>query len=462
MVASVIAPNAPATGEPAGWLDLNQVSEPPFSLAANPKFVFLSRSYQSASHQIVDAVNRREGLTVLTGESGVGKTLLCRMVLQNLAGPMHLSFIVNPSVTPGDLLKQILTDFGAISHEAPTNGTLTHASCHDLLMILHRFLTMPRRLHRSAVVVVDDAHRLDPPVLETLRVLSNLETDTGTLIQIILVGQPEVDKLLRKPEGRQLDQRVSRRCRLYPMAAAEVGEYVALRLAMAQAPSAPQQMSAAYDPLRDFKLSDRSEEPEPRSPVSFSRSAIRTLAARSRRVPRMVNLIFEEALEIGFERKASSITTPMVLAAAMRLNMPVPVAVPLAVAWTVLSAALPLLMGARMGTSPSATSAPRLALPERPVTTSGTIDTEAAVIGTLERADAHLVVVASFKNARNAMELTKKLVSLGLPAFDRPDAAARWQVVFIGPYATVDEARDVQKRITALGFTDSEMRVERH
>ena len=186
-------------------------------------------------------------------------------------------------------------------------------------------------------------------------------------------------------------------------------------------------------------------------------------------------MITEETLQIAFERKAPSITGPTVLRAAMRLSLPVPIAVPLVVASTLVSAALMLTVGsARTAKAPATPVSDRVPIsspvlkpalpppaPERLAPKEQLTETETAVTGTLPLGEAHLVLVASFKNARNAERLTEKLVGLGFPAFDRSDTAAGWQGVFIGPYATVDEVRDVQQQIAALGFRNSQIRIER-
>src|SRR5258708_5683672 len=166
------------------------LNESPFSLAPNPRFLFASASHSAALAQVTYALERREPLVVVTGEIGTGKTLLCRTVLQRLERKTFLSIINDPLLEPDELLKQLLQDFGVIpkSRTAPTSATR-----HDLAETLHDFLQSLVPIHAHAVVIIDEAQHLQPEVLEQIRLLSNTGDEHGTLLQIILVGQTDLE-----------------------------------------------------------------------------------------------------------------------------------------------------------------------------------------------------------------------------------------------------------------------------
>src|ERR1700720_3181587 len=194
-----------------GFFGLN---ETPFSLAPNPRFLFESASHAAALAQVAYALERREPLVVITGEIGTGKTLLCRTVLQRLERKTFLSVINDPLLERDDLLKQLLRDFGVISKD---RTRLTNASRHELTQTLQAFLTSLVPIQAHAVVIIDEAQHLQPEVLEQIRLLSNIDDERGTMLQIILVGQTDLEPLLSRPELRQLQQRVSRRLPLEPL-----------------------------------------------------------------------------------------------------------------------------------------------------------------------------------------------------------------------------------------------------
>ena len=193
--------------------------EAPFRPAPDPRFLFASASHAAALEQVSYALERREPLIVVTGEIGTGKTLLCRTVLRQLRRKTFLSVIDDPLLGRDDLLKQLLEDFGVISKD---RTRLTQASRHELIETLQAFLRSLAPIRAHAVVVIDEAQHLQPDVLEQIRLVSNIDDDSGTLLQIILVGQTDLEALLSRPELGQLQQRISRRCRLGPLSGDEV------------------------------------------------------------------------------------------------------------------------------------------------------------------------------------------------------------------------------------------------
>ena len=218
------------------------LNEAPFSLAPDPRFLFASASHSAALAQVAYALERREPLVVVTGEIGTGKTLLCRTVLQRLPRKTFLSVINDPLLERDDLLKQLLQDFGVISKD---RTKLTRRAVTNWSQTLHAFLRSLAPIQAHAVVIIDEAQHLRPDVLEQIRLLSNIDDERGTLLQIILVGQTDLEPLLARPELRQLQQRVSRRFRLEPLNRDEVKQYIEHRLALARDGKPPTQHAPA-------------------------------------------------------------------------------------------------------------------------------------------------------------------------------------------------------------------------
>ena len=184
-------------------------SEKPFSLTPDPKYLYRSQSHANAFDLLQYAIRRREGFVVITGDIGTGKTTLCRALLEKIDRATFTALVLNPFLTEEDLLKRILLDFGVISREEVKSGRLAQVTKQELIDALYDFLLGLIPLKANAVLIIDEAQNLPLPVLEQIRILSNLETDKEKLLQIILVGQLNLQPLLRAPEMRQLDQRVS-------------------------------------------------------------------------------------------------------------------------------------------------------------------------------------------------------------------------------------------------------------
>src|SRR6184192_1938793 len=208
-------------------------AEKPFSLTPDPKFLYKSESHANAFELLQYAVRRREGFVVVTGDIGTGKTTLCRALLEQIDRTTFTALVLNPFISEEDLLKRILQDFGVISREDVKRGQLAHVTKQELIDTLYEFLLGLIPLKASAVLIIDEAQNLPVSVLEQIRILSNLETDKEKLLQIILVGQLNLQTLLRSPEVRQLDQRVSIRYELKPLDEETVAAYVAHRLTIA-------------------------------------------------------------------------------------------------------------------------------------------------------------------------------------------------------------------------------------
>src|ERR1700719_210406 len=209
------------------------LAEKPFSLTPDPKYLYRSQSHTDAFELLQYAIRRREGFVVVTGDIGTGKTTLCRALLEQIDRATFTALVLNPFLSEEDLLKRILLDFGIISREEVKEGRLAGVTKPELIDALYDFLLGLIPLRASAVLIIDEAQNLPLSVLEQIRILSNLETDKEKLLQIILVGQLNLQAVLRSPEMRQLDQRVSIRYELKPLDRETVAAYVAHRLTIA-------------------------------------------------------------------------------------------------------------------------------------------------------------------------------------------------------------------------------------
>jgi general secretion pathway protein A len=267
-------------------------TEKPFSLTPDPKFLYKSQSHAGAFELLQYAIRRREGFVVVTGDIGTGKTTLCRAVLEQIDRNTFTALVLNPFLSEEDLLKRILLDFGVVSREEVKSGRLTHVTKQELIDVLQDFLLGLIPLKASAVLIIDEAQNLPHAVLEQIRILSNLETDKEKLLQIILVGQLNLQTLLESPDLRQLDQRVSIRYELKPLDAEGVGAYVAHRLSIAGG-----------------------------SGVTFTTKAISKIHRFTGGIPRLINLICDRALVAGFSAETDRITPQMITKAASSLSL---------------------------------------------------------------------------------------------------------------------------------------------
>jgi general secretion pathway protein A len=270
--------------------------QPPFSLTPDPRFLYRSESHDVALQQVWQAIRRKEGFIVLTGDIGTGKTTLCRTILEQFDETTFTTLVLNPFLSVEELLRDVLVSFGVVSKDALKTGRLATASKHELVRTLHDFLLSLVPLHGSAVLLIDEAQHLSPEVLEEIRVLSNLETNDQKLLQVVIVGQLNLIEMLQKPDLRQLDQRISIRCYLKPLTREEVEAYVTHRLWVAQGTT----------------------------PVTFTPKAFDLVHAISGGVPRMINLVCDRALMAASETHASQITEDHVVKAAAQLGHEIP------------------------------------------------------------------------------------------------------------------------------------------
>lgn len=206
------------------YLDYYHFHEAPFAITPDPGFLFLSRTHQSVIEKLLYGIHNRSGFVLLTGEVGTGKTTICRSILDSLDGKAETVYIINPSLSGIEILSTILDDLGV----AYSDG----AGKKELMDRLNAFLLSAERL-KPVVIIIDDAQTMPMEALESLRLLSNLETDKEKLLQMVLVGQPELMDTISKPEMRQLRQRVAVNCTLDYLKREEVAGYIGRRLFVA-------------------------------------------------------------------------------------------------------------------------------------------------------------------------------------------------------------------------------------
>ncbi len=249
--------------------------ERPFNVTPDPKYLFLSTNHKEAFAHLLYGVKQRSGFVVLTGEVGTGKTTLCRALLSQMDLTTEIAFIFNPYLSEEELLKSINQDFGIHS---------TGTTKKELIDELNNFLLDSLRAGKNMILLIDEAQSLTVPVLELIRLLSNLETDTEKLLQIILVGQPELDEHLSLAELRQLNQRVTARYHLPPLNATETQDYIAHRIGIAGGSQK----------------------------VRFIPSAYRLIYRFSGGVPRLINVVCDRALLAGYTVEANVIDSRLV------------------------------------------------------------------------------------------------------------------------------------------------------
>jgi general secretion pathway protein A len=254
------------------YLDYYGFSEAPFSLSPNPRFIFYSKTHKEAFALLLYGIKGHFGFVELTGEVGTGKTTVLRTLLSQLdEEKFRTALIFNPKLTAIDLMAAINREFGIPCESA---------NIADLLGELNAFLLMENCAGRTVVLIIDEAQNLSPELLEQVRLISNLETDTDKLIQIVLAGQPELGRHLERPELRQINQRIALRYHLQPLDREDSAAYIAHRLAIV----------GGCD--REF----------------FSGWALRWLYHYSRGTPRLINILCDRALLVAYTEDLRRIT----------------------------------------------------------------------------------------------------------------------------------------------------------
>ena len=202
------------------------LDENPFSIAPDPRFLYMSEQHREALAHLMFALKSEGGFVLLTGEVGTGKTTVCRCLLEQLPGDLNVAFVLNPKLTAGELLATVCDELDA---DYPSGTT----SIKTLVDAINRYLLDSHAVGRRTVLIIDEAQNLSTEVLEQIRLLTNLETNQRKLLQIVMLGQPELRELLARPELRQLSQRITARYHLGPLNRQEVTAYIDHRLGVA-------------------------------------------------------------------------------------------------------------------------------------------------------------------------------------------------------------------------------------
>lgn len=203
--------------------------EAPFAIAPDPKYLYLTQQHQEALAHLLWGIEQGGGFVLLTGEIGTGKTTLCRYVLEQLADNIDVAVILNPKLTVTEFLQNICDEFGLPETVIRTNNKRV------LVKTLYKYLLDGHGKGRNAVLIVDEAQNIDYDVMEYLRLLTNLETNEKKLLQIILVGQPELRDMINAPRLQQMAQRISARFHLQSLSKQDTRAYIAHRLSVAGA-----------------------------------------------------------------------------------------------------------------------------------------------------------------------------------------------------------------------------------
>ena len=258
------------------------LSEPPFSIAVNPRYLFMSPRHRDALAHLLYGVGAGGGFILLTGEVGTGKTTINRCLLEQLPDDTDIAIILNPALSAVELLASACDELGI------DYGDDNH-SLKVLTDRLHGFLLDNHSRGRKTVLLIDEAQHLDFDVLEQIRLLTNLETNSEKLLQIILIGQPELAQMLARPELRQLNQRITARYNLEPLNLEETGAYIRHRLQVAG-------LAAGRE--------------------LFPPSVVRNIHRRTRGIPRLINLLCDRTLLGAYGKNASRANKALLAVAA--------------------------------------------------------------------------------------------------------------------------------------------------
>ncbi len=261
------------------YLDYFGFKEKPFDLTPDPKYLYLSAKHKEVLAHLVFGLQHNNGFLKVVGEVGTGKTTICRSFLKDLGDDFHFAYIFHPCISSLDLLQSINSEFGLKSERRNKR---------DLLHDLNQFLLQKRKLGHRVAVIIDEAQNLSSSILEELRLLSNLETDTEKLIHIILIGQPELDDVLRQTKLRQLRQRITIQWKLLPLNKRETRGYVQHRLNVAGG----------------------------KGRVFFEPAACDWIYKMTQGIPRMINVLADRALLIAYTKNTKRITPKIVKLAA--------------------------------------------------------------------------------------------------------------------------------------------------
>ena len=257
------------------YKDFYGLREYPFNMTPDPQFLFLSRNHRVALEVLLYGIRERKGFIAITGEVGACKTTLCRALLNSLDSTTKTALILNPCLSDSQILRVVCDEFRL----QPAKTTKK-----DLYDTINAFLLRELAANHNVTLIVDEAQNLKPSVLEQVRLLSNLETTKEKLLQIVLVGQPELGELLAQDRLRQLKQRIALRHHVEPLAADEVGDYIHHRLHVAGGDGR----------------------------VQWTPEALALIYEYSGGVPRLINIVCDKALLAGYVAETVTIDADMI------------------------------------------------------------------------------------------------------------------------------------------------------
>jgi general secretion pathway protein A len=259
------------------------LEDAPFVLTPDPRFLLRSRGHHEILSTLIYGITSQKGLMALIGDVGTGKTILCRALLRELPKEVGSALVLNPFLSDAELLGTILDDLG-VERRGSTKG--------ELMSVLGQYLLTAGSEGKTVVVILDEAQQMSVEALEQIRILSTLETATRKLLQIVLVGQPELEEKLQRRDLRQLDQRIGIRCYLKPLSRKETLRYIEHRLRIAGLPGA----------------------------LPFARGALAMIYNHSRGIPRVINLLSDRALTAAFSARSREVTPALIRAAIRNLE----------------------------------------------------------------------------------------------------------------------------------------------
>lgn len=260
------------------YLKFYGLKEKPFSLTPDSHFLFLSRKHKEAMAHIMYGLQERKGFILLSGEIGAGKTTLCRALIKELNQNYKVALIFNPLLSPSGLLRAIVSDLG-IRCKSRTRQDLIHA--------LNQYLVEGN----DVVIIIDEAQNLSLAALEQIRLLSNLETEKDKLLQLVLVGQPELKDLLLRESLKQLNQRIAVRYHIQPLDREETMFYIFHRLNIAGA-------------LAILPLGRMPKGILPKGRIKFQEDALKEIYIYSGGIPRIINILCDYSLTTGYIRES--------------------------------------------------------------------------------------------------------------------------------------------------------------